>query len=138
MWSLPDIQRLNAEAKAEAPDFREQVRLGFKPTFRQRIPESNWIELTEENIQKVDTARARKAQHVIGVEMPVPEGIEFYDNAEFDSMDGHQISGESVQSILESAREDGHKKAILILDAGYQFAVSIGVYVPKAAAAKAA
>ena len=28
------------------------------------------------------------------------------------------------------AREDGHKRAILILDAAYQFAVSVGIDVP--------
>lgn len=77
--------------------------------------EDNWIELTDENIAAVDFERARKAKHVIG--------------AEFDSMDGHQISGSKIKEILEQAREDGYSKALLILDAAYQFAVSIGVYV---------
>jgi len=32
---------------------------------------------------------------------------------------------------LTAAMEDGHKRALLILDGGYQFAVSIGVYVQR-------
>jgi hypothetical protein len=91
--------------------------------------EENWIELTPENIAAVDFKRVRKAKHVIGVEMPVPKSIKFYDNAEFDNMDGHQINGSAIQEVLESARADGYKRALLILDAAYQFAVSIGVYV---------
>lgn len=92
--------------------------------------DDNWLELTDENIEAVDFDRVRKAKHVIGVEMPIPKGIKFYDNAEFDSMNGTQISGFDIQNILKAAREEGFSKAILILDAGYQFAVSIGVYVP--------
>jgi hypothetical protein len=70
-----------------------------------------------------------QATHVIGVRMPIPKSIEFVDNAEFDSGNGRQISGDSVQDILTHAMEDGHERALLILDARYQFAVSIGVYV---------
>jgi len=91
----------------------------------------NWIELTEQNIKNVDFDTIRKAKHVLAVGQLTPEKLEFLDNAEFDSIDGHQISGDSVQSILEQARTKGHKEAILILDAAYQFAVSIGVYVSK-------
>ena len=92
--------------------------------------EENWIELTAENIAAVDFDRARKAKHVIGVEMPIPKGIKFFDNAEFDSMGGGQISGSTIQDILGAAKDKGYTKALLILDAAYQFAVSIGVYVP--------
>lgn len=91
--------------------------------------ESNWIHLTKKDIAKINFERIRSAQHVIGVDMPVPNGIKFFDNAEFDSMDGHQISGVSIQSILLKAKAEGYKDALLILDAAYQFAVSIGVYV---------
>jgi hypothetical protein len=36
---------------------------------------------------------------------------------------------QEIRDLLAQAREDGYKRAILILDAAYQFAVSIGVYV---------
>jgi 3'-phosphoadenosine 5'-phosphosulfate sulfotransferase len=63
--------------------------------------------------------------------MPIPDAIRFLGNCEVDSMDGHQISGDPIQSILDSAREQGYTKVLVILDAGYQFAVSIGVYVDR-------
>lgn len=100
--------------------------------------DSTWIELTPESIASVDFDRVRRAQHVIGVRMPVPKSIAFVDNAEFDSGNGQQISGDSVQDILARAMEAGHERALLILDAGYQFAVSIGVYVDAEANAQAA
>ena len=91
--------------------------------------DENWIELTDENIAAVDVKRVRQAKQIIGVEMPVPDGIKFFDNVEFDSMDGHQISGGDIQAVLHAAKAKGHTKALLIMDAAYQFAVSIGVYV---------
>lgn len=94
--------------------------------------DDNWIALTAENIAAVDFDRVRRAQHVIGVEMPLPQGIAFVDNLEFDSYTNRQISGDGVQEVLTRAMQDGHKRALLILDAGYQFAVSIGVYVDAA------
>lgn len=93
--------------------------------------EDNWIELTDENIAAVDFDRIRRAKHVIGVRMPTPKGITFFDNAEFDSMDGHRISGGGIQELLHQAKDQGETKALLIVDAGYQFAVSIGVYIPE-------
>ena len=63
--------------------------------------------------------------------MPIPEGIRFVNNVEFDSMDGHCISGGGVDELQETLRQlkdEGDDRAILILDAAYQFAVSIGVY----------
>jgi len=92
--------------------------------------DDNWIDLSEPaTIAAVDFDRVRQAKHVIGVEMPVPKSIRFFDNAEFDSLDGHQISGNDVRDILTSARDQGHRRALLVLDAAYQFAVSVGVYV---------
>jgi hypothetical protein len=69
-------------------------------------------------------------RHVLGVKQPLPAGIEFADNAEFDSMDGHQISGDRLLDII--AALDG-QEFCPVLDAGYQFAVSIGFYVRKPA-----
>jgi hypothetical protein len=37
---------------------------------------------------------------------------------------------QELRDLLAQAKEDGHERAILILDAAYRFAVSIGVYVP--------
>jgi hypothetical protein len=48
-------------------------------------------------------------------------------------MDGHCISGgglDELKDTLRTLRDEGETKAILILDAAYQFAVSIGVYAP--------
>ena len=36
---------------------------------------------------------------------------------------------EELREILHAAKAEDHKRAILILDGAYQFAVSIGVYV---------
>jgi hypothetical protein len=67
-----------------------------------------------------------RCRHVLGVEQPLPAGIKFADNAEFDSMDGHQISGERLLDVI--AALDG-QEFCPVLDAAYQFAVSIGFYV---------
>lgn len=98
----------------------------------------NWIRLTPEDIAVITFEVVRQAKHVIGVRMPVPQEIEFIDNAEFDSSSGTQISGSNIQNILTDAMNAGHKRALLILDAGYQFAVSIGVYVDAETNAEAA
>ena len=66
-----------------------------------------------------------RCRHVLGVEQPVPDAVKFVDNFEFDSMDGHQISGGDM---LEAIRELS-VPFCPVLDAGYQFAVSIGLYI---------
>ncbi len=98
--------------------------------------EENWINLTNESIESIDFDVVRKAKHLLAVGQnspdDLPDGLIYIDNAEFDSMDGHSISGNGLTGIKEAlfeAKEQGHTKAILILDAAYQFAVSIGVYV---------
>jgi hypothetical protein len=93
--------------------------------------QQNWLLLTPEDIAAFDFDQMRRAPHVIGVKMPIPHAIRFLDNAEFDSMDGHQISGDPIQSILDSAGEQGYTKALVVMDAAYQFAVSFGVYVDR-------
>jgi hypothetical protein len=64
------------------------------------------------------------AQHVLGVRQPVPKGIQFVANAEFDGFDGPQISGFDFETKLRSL----DRPFALVLDAGWQFAVSIGIY----------
>jgi hypothetical protein len=96
---------------------------------RELAKPENWIELTEANIAAVDVARIRCAPHLLAVGQSCPAELKFIDNAEFDSMDGHKISGAQVDDILRQAMQQGHKRAILILDSAWQFAVSIGIYV---------
>ncbi len=105
------------------------------PCYAARIiaDEDRWIQLTDENIEVLSFEQVRKAPHCIGVEMPIPKGIRFVDNAEFDSGDGHSISGSGVAGLRQTLlqlKADGVPRALLILDAAYQFAVSIGVYAP--------
>lgn len=95
--------------------------------------DNRWIPLTDERIDALTFSDVRKAPHCIGVEMPVPKEIRFINNVEFDSMDGHCISGgglDELKHTLHQLQDEGETKAILILDAAYQFAVSIGVYAP--------
>jgi hypothetical protein len=63
--------------------------------------------------------------HVLGVKQPLPEGVVFHDNAEFDSQDGRQISGENLLEVIQRLDQP----FCPVLDAAYQFAVSIGIYV---------
>jgi hypothetical protein len=93
--------------------------------------DERWIPLTDVGIEAVTKKQIRKAPHCIGVKMPIPKEIRFVNNVEFDSMDGHCISGRGVEEIKQTLRElqsEGATRALLILDAAYQFAVSIGVY----------
>jgi hypothetical protein len=101
----------------------------------------NWIPLDDAVIDDLTFKQVSKTPHLIAVSGPTPDGIEFYKNVELDSFSGGRITGYSssesgpeggvseLQDILRGAREDGHTEAILILDAAYQFCVSIGVYV---------
>lgn len=65
------------------------------------------------------------APHVLGVEQPLPEGIKFVENFEFDSHDGHQISGGNALATIRELRQP----FFVALDAGWQFAISVGLYV---------
>jgi len=105
------------------------------PCYADRVlnDDDRWIPLTEESIAALTFAQVRKAPHCIAVQMPVPEGIEFVNNVEFDSMDGHCINGGGLEEFKDTFRKlqaDGHKRALFVLDAAYQFSVSIGVYAP--------
>ena len=109
------------------------------PCYAQEIlnDEDSWISLADERIESLAFNDLRKAPHCIGVEMPVPKEIRFVNNVEFDSADGHCISSGGLEEVKETLRQlqgEGETRAILILDAAYQFAVSVGVYAPKALA----
>lgn len=114
------------------------------PCYAQRIlsePE-RWILLTDEAIDALTFEQIRQAPHCIGVKMPVPEGIQYVNEVTFDSSTGGAVRGFSsadstpdagvaeLRQILWDLKAIGETKAILILDGGYQFAVSIGVYAP--------
>lgn len=88
----------------------------------------NWIDLNGK-LPQFPLDVIRKAPHLIAVGQKCPPELTFIGNAEFDSTDGHQISGEDIRAMLTEAKGNGHERAILILDSAYQFAVSIGVYV---------
>jgi hypothetical protein len=90
----------------------------------------NWITLTDKNIaEAVKFENLRKAPHLIGVRMPCPEAIEFVANSEFDSMDGHCISGSGeLEKALHDLKDQGVKRAVIVMDASYQFAVSLAVF----------
>lgn len=77
--------------------------------------------------EKTGLLNLAKCRHVLGVRQPIPAGIVFHDNAEFDNLDGHQISGAPPAEIVRTIG----KPFCPVLDAGYQFAVSIGFYTKK-------
>lgn len=103
--------------------------------------EDNWISL----VPTIDLDQLRNMQfppHIIGVEMPIPEGIKFFANVEIDSYSGGRIISSmdsepnqmgTVTEILKDlakARLSGYNKALLITDGAYQFACSLAIYVP--------
>lgn len=75
--------------------------------------------------RKTGVLNVARCRHVLGVSQPLPDSIKFHDNAEFDSMDGHQISGRGLLDIIQELDEP----FCPVLDAAYQFAVSIGLYI---------
>jgi hypothetical protein len=66
-----------------------------------------------------------RCRHVLGVEQKPPAGIIFVDNFEVDSTDLHQISGDHPRDIVRQLEAP----FCAVLDAGWQFAVSIGFYI---------
>lgn len=106
------------------------------PCFLERVmdDDARWVPLTDEGIATVTNKSIRKAPHAIGVSMPIPANtIRFVNNVEFDSYSGAGISGGGVEELRETLNElkaEGVTRALIILDAAYQFAVSIAVYAP--------
>ncbi len=71
-----------------------------------------------------------RCRHVLGVKQPEPAGIKYFDNFEFDSEDGHQISGSNVLTVIQGMQEP----FCPVLDGAYQFSVSVGIYLRVSAA----
>ena len=100
--------------------------------FAQRVIDdpASWISLTKAGIDAIDFDRVRTAPHIIAVSGPT-HGLICHGNVEFDSMSGECIGGDGVDGLkdaLRQARKEGKRKALIVIDAIYQFAVSIGVY----------
>jgi len=90
----------------------------------------NWLYTVDD----IDSETVYQAPHLIPVEgKHWKKRLKFIGNVEFDSMSGHSISGGGIDELKELVKRgiEQYGKAMLILDAAYQFAVSIGVYVPK-------
>jgi len=106
--------------------------------------ESHWIDLAEPGrIEEVDFDELARSPHLLAVGQKCPDSLEHIgDSVCVDNSTGGRVLGSmyaepspdgavrEIRSLLQQARKEGHKKAILILDAGWQFAVDIGVYVP--------
>jgi hypothetical protein len=120
-------------------DTEEGDQLCLNCAFDRYVKEKdNWLT----SIEELDWQKISSSPHII----PVSGNhwgncLTFVGNVEFDKLTGEKIIGFSSTS----TKDDGlnelrelvqkaltiHKKCILILDAAYQFAVSIGVYVKK-------
>jgi hypothetical protein len=104
--------------------------------------EQNWIEphaVRQVRLERRDgplfdretgVLNIARCRHVLAVRQPLPSGIAFFDNAEFDCCIGHQISGDNLLSIIQRLDQP----FCPVLDATYQFAVSIGIYIRSSAA----
>jgi hypothetical protein len=80
----------------------------------------------------IKMAMVNASPHLIAAGQTTPSDLKFLGNAEFDSMTGKGIYGQNGMGQIAEARAkaDG-KPVVLILDAAYQFAVSVGVYIKK-------
>ncbi len=120
-------------------DTEDGERICLNCAFDRYIKEKeNWII----SLKEVNWERVIRSHHIIPAAGKHWEDyLIFVGNVEFDSLTGEKITGFSSTSTKEDGLKDlwelikkalsEHKQCILILDAAYQFAVSIGVYVKK-------
>ena len=91
----------------------------------------NWIQSPKE----ITWNTIEQTPHLIPVQGTYHEDkLVFHGNVEFDIMDGHNLAGgDEVKELQDIVRKAiiKHGECILILDAGYQFSISIGVYTRK-------
>lgn len=111
------------------PDDDEQWPMCLRCAFKKYVADKrHWLHIPPGNM---GLDRLKGIPHVIAVDSHYHEKkLAFIGNAEFDSMDGHQISGEPIGDIAKQAIKE-HGSCIILMDAAYQFAVSFGVYVKK-------
>jgi hypothetical protein len=91
---------------------------------------ASWIALTKKTIDALTFDRVRKAPHIIAVSGPT-HGLQFHGNVEFDSTDGHCISGggiDEIKDLLHKVRKEGKRRALIVMDAAYQFSISEAIY----------
>jgi len=92
-----------------------------------------WVPLTNKAIDALTFDDVRKAKHIIAVSGPT-HGLQFHGNVEFDNTDGHCIGGGGVDELkrfLRKARKEGKRRALIVMDAAYQFSVSLAIYTKK-------
>jgi len=85
--------------------------------------------LTEARTIDLDYLRHRPHAIAVGSDY-WRDDLDFVANAEFDNMNGHQISGDDLTGIVAKAVKE-HGRCLVLMDAAWQFAVSFGVYVSK-------
>lgn len=106
----------------------------------------NWLSLDDATIDALTFQQVCKAKHLIAVRGPIPEGLALYKNVELDGSSGGRLTSsmscestpdggvQELRDILHELKSQGVTEAMLILDAAYQFSVSIGVYTREAVA----
>jgi hypothetical protein len=65
-----------------------------------------------------------RCPHVLATQQPLPSGIVFYANAEFDSQNLRQISGDNLSDVIASL----NSLFCIVIDGAYQFSFSVGIY----------
>lgn len=94
--------------------------------------DANWYDA---KLRVINFDVIRKAPHLFAVgQTPEEYGLKLVGNVEFDAYTGERLYGTQEQGVAEvtdlinKAVKD-HGRCVLILDAAYQFAISLGVYV---------
>lgn len=90
-------------------------------------PESGYDLTNLDEVNDLTLADFKQVKHLIGVEMPLPDGLTFHENVESLDRSEEVILG-MIKEVLTRLHEAGEKRAYVILDAAYQFSVSLGIY----------
>ena len=117
-----DYDRASLCLKCAAERYFEEKDYWLNPREVKKVVLERGAEFFDRATGTLNLAGCR---HVLGVSQPLPQGIKFLENVEFDSGDGHQISGRNLLDIIRELNEP----FCPVLDAAYQFAVSLGIYV---------
>lgn len=96
--------------------------------------DEHWLALDEQTIDGLEIETVRHAPHLLAVGMDTPKNLrQIGDGALFDSYSGEGVNWglARLKAELQAARKRGATRAVLILDAAYQFCGHIGVYVER-------